>query len=64
MTTASLPESDAELLLQQVKAAVGRAGHQRVETRGQPTGIHRMEAVDVLGRIDGGDDPGGVDLRR
>ena len=45
-----------------MEAAERRARHQRVEAGGEPAGVHDMEAVDVLGRIDGRDHLGGVDL--
>jgi hypothetical protein len=54
----------AKLRLQQVQAAERRARHQRVEAGRQPPGVERVEAVDVLGRVDRGDHPRGVDLRR
>ena len=41
-----------------------RARHQRVEAGRKPAGVHRMEAVDVLGRVDRLDHPRRVDLRR
>ena len=42
----------AKLMLEQHQAAERRAGHQRFEADGQASGIHRMEAVDVLVRVD------------
>ena len=42
--------------LGQHDAAERRARHQARQPAGEPAGIERMEAVHVLGRIDGGDD--------
>ena len=50
--------------LGQQHAAERRARHQRRQAAGEPPDIERMEAVDVLGRIDGGDDLLRVDLLR
>ena len=54
----------AQAILQQHQAAQRRAGHQRVLARRQPTRVDDMKPVDVLGRVDGVDHRGGVDLRR
>ncbi|MGY3032469.1 hypothetical protein ACVIIV_001639 [Bradyrhizobium sp. USDA 4354] len=44
----------------QNNAAERRAGRQRLEAAGEPAGIVRMQAIDILGRIDGVDDGLGV----
>ena len=64
ITTASRPASDGMHRLGQHHAAERRARHQRGQAAGEPAGIERMEAVDVLGRIDRSDDFLGVDLLR
>ena len=48
----------------QPHAAERRARHQRRQAARQPPDIERVEAVHVLGRVDGGDDLVCVDLRR
>ena len=50
--------------LGELDAADRRTRRQRRQARRQPTGIERMKAIDVLGRIDGGDDARRIDLRR
>ena len=48
--------------LRQHDAAERRAGHQARQAAREPAGIERMEAVHVLGRIDGRDDLVRVDV--
>ena len=50
--------------LGQDDAAERRAWRQRGKAAGEPAGIVRMQAVDILGRIDGVDDGFGVDRFR
>ena len=50
--------------LRQHDAAERRARHQRRQAGGEPPGVDRMEAVDVLRRIDGVEHLLGVDLLR
>ena len=64
ITTASSPASESMHGLGQPHAAERRARRQRRQARRQAPGIDRMKAVDVLGRIDGGDHLLRVDLRR
>lgn len=47
-----------------MQAAKRRARHQRVHADRKPSGVLDVESVDILGRIDGGDHPRGVDLAR
>ena len=54
----------AELGLQQLQAAERRARDEAGEADGEPAGVDRVEAVDVLVGIDGEDDRVGVDMRR
>ena len=54
----------AQAILQQHQAAQRRTGHQRVLAGRQPTRVDDMKPVDVLGRVDGVDHRGGVDLLR
>jgi hypothetical protein len=48
---------------QQAHHARGRAGAQQGDALGEPADVVGMEAVDVLGRVDGLDDPACVELR-
>ena len=64
ITTASSPASEGMHGLGQQDAAERRAGSKRRQPGRQAAGIHRMEAVDVLGRIDRGDDLLRIDLLR
>ena len=57
MTTASRPFRLGCTDLRQDQAAERRARNEGGRADREPAGIDRMEAVDVLGRIDGLDDP-------
>ena len=50
--------------LAQDDAAERRAGRQRGQSAGEASGIVRMQAVDILGRIDGVDDSFGIERFR
>jgi hypothetical protein len=45
-----------------MQAAERRARHQRIQPSGQPPYVERVEAVDVLGGIERGDHPRGIDF--
>ena len=67
ITTAWLAGQRAQRVVQQHRAAERRAGHREVERRAgrdraQPADIDRMEAVDILVRIDGQQHVRGVDV--
>ena len=59
-----LTSKAAEFGFQQMQAAERRAWHERVEAGGEPPGIHRVEPVNVLGRLNRGNDLLVVDLAR
>ena len=60
----ALAREIAEAVLQQHEAAERRARHQALAAGREPPGIDDMEAVDILGRIDGVEDRLGIDLLR
>ncbi len=48
-------------MFKQHQAALGRAGHQAAaHAGGQPADVFQVEAVHVLGGVDGGDHPLGI----
>ena len=63
-TTASAPSSSTPSWAQQLHHPGRRAGHQSGRAVGEQPGVERGQAVDVLARVDRGDDRVGVDLRR
>ena len=63
MTTACLPDRSPQHLFQQVQAAAGRAGREHRLAQRQAADVVTVETVDILGRVDGQDHGGLLDLR-
>ena len=64
MTTASAPGDLDPGAAQDLDRGVGRRRQEAVVAEAQQAGVERVDAVDVLGRIDGVDDRAQPDRRR
>ena len=64
MTTASLPAISMPGAAQDLDRGVGRRRQEAVVAEAQEAGVERVDAVDVLGRVDGVDDRAQADRRR
>ena len=64
MTTASRPAISMPGAAQDLDRGVGRRRQEAVVAEAQQAGVERVDAVDVLGRVDGVDDRAQPDRRR
>ena len=64
MTTASAPRSSTPGAMDHLQRGMGRRGHEALVAEAEQAGVQRVDAVDVLERIDGVDHRPQPDARR